>query len=611
MNFEVFISYSHEDKIEAELLCKALDKAGVTYWIDRNIHGSANFLTEITEKIRQCKVVIFIASSSSAKSIFTQKEILFAFKHNKTIVPYKLENFTFEHNPELDFLFTNIQWIEELEDVVADVYKLCYNKEYPHERIQTTNFIKTFYKKYCKVLLLCAIMIITAIALLTILNKHQDNNHLAIENEDENIVAKKEKSRLEIIEEFEKQDELPVSERVDIVDLIEAFIIDDGASYNVQSWRVFSEFTKNHQLIPLSEGLEWLNDDNVAPCKLEFIAKLTYNGQNLDVNIFGQSEVQSITLYGARCGASLLAIDTLGVMTEECDAFNAKDLKFSVWASFRLPFWGNYTIYKRGEYWLLEINENGGARGEPHFQWLVSTNKDIFIDYIKYIEDNEHHINYLNMAMYDSNRFGWYGFASYYDKPEIIGDISTLLVEHRDNSLTSKDVYTFNDRGDVISCTSYNKDNIIWITEYEYEYEVNNVKIKNNGVYDEIELDYINVDTYGIDTKEWSQYIYDDKGNIVEQIVRYGEEVVRHTKYTYNSENKVVHKVIILNNSNKILYTYTYNKDGRIATEVIGEGTLKTTTEYKYDERGNVTLLTKTSGTSSDWSQTSYTITYR
>ena len=56
MKYDVFISYSREDKAVADSLCHALDKAGISYWIDRNIHGSANFLSEITQYIRRCKV---------------------------------------------------------------------------------------------------------------------------------------------------------------------------------------------------------------------------------------------------------------------------------------------------------------------------------------------------------------------------------------------------------------------------------------------------------------------------------------------------------------------------------------------------------------------------
>ncbi|MBR3846134.1 MAG: TIR domain-containing protein, partial [Alistipes sp.] len=119
-----FISYSRQDQATADHLCKALDEAGVSYWIDRRIHGSANFLSEIPRYIKQCRVMIFIASSHSAVSEFTQKEILFALKHHKTIIPYRIGKFRFENNDELDFVFTNVQWKEREEDVVASLDKL-------------------------------------------------------------------------------------------------------------------------------------------------------------------------------------------------------------------------------------------------------------------------------------------------------------------------------------------------------------------------------------------------------------------------------------------------------------------------------------------------------
>ena len=124
MKYDVFISYSREDKAVADSLCHALDKAGISYWIDRNIHGSANFLSEITQYIRRCKVVVFIASSHSASAEWTQKEILFANKHHKTIVPYRIGDFRFDDNDELDFVFINVQWIESEAEVIEALQKL-------------------------------------------------------------------------------------------------------------------------------------------------------------------------------------------------------------------------------------------------------------------------------------------------------------------------------------------------------------------------------------------------------------------------------------------------------------------------------------------------------
>lgn len=116
--YDIFISYSRKDTTVAHALCDALRSNDVSYWIDDSIHGSANFLTEIVGKIKECKVVIFIASANSAASEWTQKEILYALKHKKEIIPYKIGEFGFEDNDELDFVFTNIQWVCSVEAVV-------------------------------------------------------------------------------------------------------------------------------------------------------------------------------------------------------------------------------------------------------------------------------------------------------------------------------------------------------------------------------------------------------------------------------------------------------------------------------------------------------------
>ena len=119
MNHDVFISYSKKDAQRIKPLREALTAAGIKYWIDDRIDGSANFLAEIPEVIGKCSIVLFVASKESAKSEWTQKELLYARKLKKEIFPYKLNDFKFENCRELDFFFTNIQWKESVDDVVA------------------------------------------------------------------------------------------------------------------------------------------------------------------------------------------------------------------------------------------------------------------------------------------------------------------------------------------------------------------------------------------------------------------------------------------------------------------------------------------------------------
>ncbi len=141
MNHDVFISYSKKDADRIKPLRRALDAAKIKYWIDDRIDGSANFLAEIPEAISHCSIVLFVASEDSARSVWTQKELLYAQKHKKDIFPYKLDNnFKFENCAELDFFFTNIQWKESVDDVVAGFSKKLGISNTPHKVAQ--NIIK-------------------------------------------------------------------------------------------------------------------------------------------------------------------------------------------------------------------------------------------------------------------------------------------------------------------------------------------------------------------------------------------------------------------------------------------------------------------------------------
>lgn len=123
MNHDVFISYSKKDAKRIKPLRDALTVAGIKYWIDDRIDGSENFLAEIPDAIKKCSIVLFVASQNSANSEWTQKELIYARSKGKEIFPYKLDDFQFENCAELDFFFTNIQWKENVDDVVAGLGK--------------------------------------------------------------------------------------------------------------------------------------------------------------------------------------------------------------------------------------------------------------------------------------------------------------------------------------------------------------------------------------------------------------------------------------------------------------------------------------------------------
>lgn len=116
MQYDVFISYSRKDSEIANRICDAFDKAGITYFIDRQgINGGLEFPVVLADAIINSQIFLFLASKNSYESKFTQAEITFAFnkKSKDCILPYIIDGSTMPSS--LEFVFSAINWrnIEE------------------------------------------------------------------------------------------------------------------------------------------------------------------------------------------------------------------------------------------------------------------------------------------------------------------------------------------------------------------------------------------------------------------------------------------------------------------------------------------------------------------
>ena len=90
MKYDVFISYSRKDTPIADQICAAFDRAGISYFIDRQgIGGGFEFPVVLAEAILESQVILFLASVNSYESKFTNAELTFAFneKPKNSILP--------------------------------------------------------------------------------------------------------------------------------------------------------------------------------------------------------------------------------------------------------------------------------------------------------------------------------------------------------------------------------------------------------------------------------------------------------------------------------------------------------------------------------------------
>ena len=114
----------------ADHICEAFDKAGISYFIDRQgIGGGFEFPEVLANAIVECKVVLYLASENSYVSKFTNAEMTFAFneKSKNSILPYIIDGSTMP--PALRFVFAGVNW-RNIKDhpiettLVADILRM-------------------------------------------------------------------------------------------------------------------------------------------------------------------------------------------------------------------------------------------------------------------------------------------------------------------------------------------------------------------------------------------------------------------------------------------------------------------------------------------------------
>lgn len=124
---DVFISYSRKDKIVADKICESLEKAEISFFIDREGIGVNHPFKVIANAIKNCKIVLFLGSKNSYMSKYATKEINYAIKNKneESILPFLIDNS--EMPDEIDLLLADINQYHiksySIEDIVLIIQK--------------------------------------------------------------------------------------------------------------------------------------------------------------------------------------------------------------------------------------------------------------------------------------------------------------------------------------------------------------------------------------------------------------------------------------------------------------------------------------------------------
>jgi uncharacterized membrane protein YhaH (DUF805 family) len=113
MNFDVFISYPHENKAVADAACAKLEAEGIRCWIaPRDIAPSADWASSIVDAIDNCHVMVLIFSAHTNRSRQVGREVQQAFDAEKPVVPFRIENVAPEKS--LRYYMGPVHWLDAL-----------------------------------------------------------------------------------------------------------------------------------------------------------------------------------------------------------------------------------------------------------------------------------------------------------------------------------------------------------------------------------------------------------------------------------------------------------------------------------------------------------------
>ena len=87
---DIFLSYDHEDEASAASIVTALEKAGHKVWWDRDIHGGAQYNSEIEQAVAAADALVVLWSERSVQSAWVRDEAAEGRERGK-LVPISLD----------------------------------------------------------------------------------------------------------------------------------------------------------------------------------------------------------------------------------------------------------------------------------------------------------------------------------------------------------------------------------------------------------------------------------------------------------------------------------------------------------------------------------------
>jgi hypothetical protein len=119
MAHDVYISYSHVDKVAADATCAALERAGIRCWIaPRDIAPGDEWSAAIVKAIDHCRAIVLIFSHSANDSRQIRREVERAVTVGVPLIPVRIEDVV--PTESLAYFIGTVHWLDAMTPPLED-----------------------------------------------------------------------------------------------------------------------------------------------------------------------------------------------------------------------------------------------------------------------------------------------------------------------------------------------------------------------------------------------------------------------------------------------------------------------------------------------------------
>jgi hypothetical protein len=113
MDFDVFISYAHDDKPVADAACAIFEQAGVRCFIaPRDIRSGAIYAAELDAALNACKALVLFFSGRANESPHIRREVEIVVSRGVDLIPVRIENI--EPTAALGYYMRSVHWLDAI-----------------------------------------------------------------------------------------------------------------------------------------------------------------------------------------------------------------------------------------------------------------------------------------------------------------------------------------------------------------------------------------------------------------------------------------------------------------------------------------------------------------